>query len=102
MGLSASTMIARNVYKKVFRPECSEREVLYALWALIGINCIIATTLAIEYKSIYELFVLCGDFMFVIVFPQLLLVLYWDKANTYGSVVSFCRSLILRLLCGDT
>ena len=28
---------------------------------------------AIEYKSIYELFVLCGDFMFVIVFPQLLL-----------------------------
>ena len=29
--------------------------------------------LAIEYKSIYELFVLCGDFMFVILFPQFLL-----------------------------
>jgi len=99
--LSASTMIARNVYKKVFRPECSEREVLYSLWVLICINCIIATTLAIEYKSIYELFVLCGDFMFVILFPQFLLVLYWDTANTYGSVFSFFISLTLRLLCGD-
>merc|ERR1719167_1795662 len=99
--LSASTMVARNVYQKVFRPKCSEREVIYALWVMICINCIIATTLAIKYKSIYELFVLCGDFMFVIVFPQLTLVLYWATANTYGSVFSFTVGLILRLLCGD-
>ena len=39
--------------------------------------------------------------MFVIVFPQLLLVLYWDKANTYGSVFSFFIGLLLRLLCGE-
>ena len=45
--------------------------------------------------------VLCGDFMFVIVFPQLTLVLYWELANTYGSVASFIVGLILRLLCGD-
>ena len=94
--LSASTMVARNVYQKVFRPKSSEREVIYALWVMICINCIIATTLAIKYKSIYELFVLCGDFMFVIVFPQLTLVLYWATANTYGSVFSFTVGLILR------
>jgi len=99
--LSASTMIARNFYQKVIRPKSSEKEVIYALWVCICINCIIATSLAIEYKSIYELFVLCGDFMFVIVFPQLTLVLYWELANTYGSVVSFIIGLILRLLCGD-
>ena len=56
--------------------------------------------------------------MFVIVFPQLTLVLYlffflsimsinfyqvlyWELANTYGSVFSFVVGLILRLLCGD-
>ena len=39
--------------------------------------------------------------MFVIVFPQLTLVLYWETANTYGSVTSFVISLLLRLLCGD-
>ena len=40
--------------------------------------------------------------MFVIVFPQLFLVLYWDMANTYGSVISFSTGIILRLLCGDS
>ena len=53
--LSASTMLARNVYKAVFRPTASEKEVLYALWVLIVINCSCATALAILYKSIYDL-----------------------------------------------
>jgi len=99
--LSASTMIARNVYQKVFRPQAKEKEVLWALWVLICINCVIATTLALTYKSIYDLFVLCGDFMYVIVFPQLTFVLYWEKSNTYGSVSAFFISLLLRLLCGE-
>ena len=45
---------------------------------------------------------LCGDFTYVILFPQLLLVIYWDRANTYGSLASFLVSLLLRLLVGDT
>jgi len=98
---SASSLIARNVYQKVFRPGCGEREVVVALWFIIVGNCALATTLAIQYKSIYELFVLCGDFTYVILFPQLFLVLYWSKANTYGSLSSFLLSLVLRLLVGD-
>ena len=86
---------------QVIRPNCSEKEVIIALYVCIIINCVIATILAIVYRSIYDLFVLCGDFMFVIVFPQLTLVLYWELANTYGSVVSFFIGLLLRLLCGD-
>ena len=39
--------------------------------------------------------------MFVIVFGQLTLVLFFEKGNTYGSVSSFFISLLLRLLCGD-
>merc|ERR1719318_2147113 len=99
--LSASSLLARNFYQKVLRPSCSEREVIYALWGFIVFNCVVSTTLAIQYKSIYELFVLCGDFMYVILFPQLLLVLYYFPANTYGSVSSFTLALLLRLLMGD-
>jgi len=99
--LSASTMMARNVYKVVLRPKATEKEVLIALWVFIVINCTAATALAIHYKSIYDLFVLCGDFVFVIVFPQLFLVLYYDKSNTYGSVGSFIIGLALRLACGE-
>jgi len=99
--LSASSLLARNFYQKVLRPGCAEREVVVALWFIIVCNCVISTTLAIQYKSIYELFVLCGDFTYVILFPQLLLVLYWSKSNTYGAISSFLVSLILRLLVGD-
>merc|ERR1711981_1343572 len=99
--LSASTMLARNVFKTVFYPKAKEKHVLIALWVLITFNCAAATILAITYKSIYSLFVLCGDFVFVIVFPQLLLVLYYEKANTYGSVFAFFIGLLLRLLCGE-
>merc|ERR1712109_268886 len=94
-------MIARNVYRTVLRPKAKDKEVLIALWCFIVVNCFCATLLAITYKSIYDLFVLCGDFVFVIVFPQLLLVIYYDKSNTYGSLSSFIVGLILRLLCGD-
>jgi len=100
--LSASTMLARNVYKTVFRPKASEGEVLKVLWVLILINCTIATVMAITYQSVYNLFVLCGDFVFVMVFPQLLLVIYYSKSNTYGSVWGFVISLFLRLMCGDS
>ncbi len=37
--------------------------------------------------------------MYVIVFPQLCLVLYFSKANTYGSISGFFFGLIFRLLC---
>jgi len=99
--LSASTMIARNFYQVVFRPKASDKEIIWVLWGCIIVNCCIATSLAIVYRSIYDLFVLCGDFMFVIVFGQLALVLFFEKGNTYGSVSSFFISLLLRLLCGD-
>ena len=45
--------------------------------------------------------VLCGDLTYVILFPQLILVLYFPPSNTYGSVFSFLISFILRILCGD-
>ena len=37
----------------------------------------------------------------MILFPQLVLVLYWSKSNTYGAISSFLVSLMLRLLVGD-
>ena len=45
--------------------------------------------------------VLCGDLTYVILFPQLLLTLYFPPSNTYGSVLSFLTSFSLRLLVGD-
>merc|ERR1712110_389017 len=43
--LSASTMLARNIYKVVFRPKATEKEVLIALWGFIVFNCTFSTIL---------------------------------------------------------
>ena len=53
--LSASTMIARNFYQVVFRPKASDKEIIWVLWVCIIVNCCIATSLAIVYRSIYDL-----------------------------------------------
>ena len=66
--LSASSMIARNFYQKVIRPQAKEKEVIWALWVCI--------------EGIYELFVLCGVFMFVIVFPQLTLMVQFLRSSS--------------------
>lgn len=99
--LSASSLLARNLYHKVFRPSAYEREVVVALRCFILLTCLAATLLALRCRSIYGLFVLCGDFMYVIVFPQLVLVLFWPPANTYGSVAAFLASLALRVAAGE-
>jgi len=99
--LSSSSLIARNIWSKFIRPGCGEFEVLRVLWAFTFINCGLATLLALQYKSVYELYVLCGDLTYVILFPQLVLVLYFPPSNTYGSFFSFIISFILRILCGD-
>ena len=53
--LSSSALIARNIWASLVRPGCGEKEVLRVLWTFTFINCGLATILALEYKSVYEL-----------------------------------------------
>ncbi|XP_040571021.1 high-affinity choline transporter 1 [Lepeophtheirus salmonis] len=99
--LSAASMLARNVYQKVFRPKASEKEILIILSTIVAFNCVLATLLAIYYPSVYDLFAFCSDLVYVLVFPQLLLVFYMENyVNTYGCVTSFALGLLLRILYG--
>ena len=58
----------------------------------------VACVIAIEVNTIYGLFVLCGDLVYVLLFPQLTCVIYFPYANTYGSAVGFIVGAILRLV----
>eukprot|EP00096_Caligus_rogercresseyi_P011385 TRINITY_DN4462_c0_g1_i2.p1 TRINITY_DN4462_c0_g1~~TRINITY_DN4462_c0_g1_i2.p1 ORF type:complete len:596 (-),score=-4.55 TRINITY_DN4462_c0_g1_i2:182-1969(-) len=99
--LSAASLLSRNVYKTVFRPNASERELLISLSVFVSFNCVLATLLAIYFPSVYDLFAFCSDLVYVLVFPQLLLVIYMEKyVNTYGSMTSLFIGFILRCLYG--
>nr|XP_045610008.1 high-affinity choline transporter 1-like [Procambarus clarkii] len=100
--LSASSMFARNIYKNVFRQKASEREVIWVMRAAILVVAGVASTIAILIHSIYYLFKLCGDLVYVVLFPQLLMVVHFRQyVNTYGSFVAFCLGMLVRLLGGE-
>lgn len=100
--LSAASMFARNIYKMVFRQKASEREVIWVMKGAIIAMAGMACGIGIAIDSIYYLFKLCGDLVYVILFPQLTMVVHFgDHINTYGSFVGFCVGFTVRLLGGE-
>ncbi|XP_041483226.1 high affinity choline transporter 1-like [Lytechinus variegatus] len=99
--LASSSMFVRNIYKNILRTSASELELLWILRLTVLIVATLATVLALTVESIYILFVLCSDFVYVVLFPQFVCVVHIEKSNTYGSFVAFILGLFLRLAGGE-
>ncbi|XP_066946719.1 high-affinity choline transporter 1-like isoform X1 [Macrobrachium rosenbergii] len=100
--LSASSMFANNVYRNVIRQQASDRELIWVMRASIVVVAVVATVTAIFGKSIYALFYLCGDFVYVMLFPQLTMAVHFpDYVNTYGSIVGYVLGFLFRILGGE-
>ncbi|XP_063716086.1 high-affinity choline transporter 1-like [Symsagittifera roscoffensis] len=98
--LSASSMFTRNVYKQVFRPNAAEQELGLILKTSILCVGTLATLIALSVDSVFELWVLCSDIVYVVLFPNFVCCLYIEASNTYGSAAGFVIGLIFRLLGG--
>ncbi|KAH7960947.1 hypothetical protein HPB49_025271 [Dermacentor silvarum] len=115
--LSASTMVTRNVYQALFRPMVSrhlrpigqgtfigaegkrqpfhepttsgatETEVVIALRTMICALSSLSVYMALSVNSVFDLWTLCSDIVYVLLFPQLLCVFYFKETNAYGSVL---------------
>lgn len=94
--LSASSLASWNVYRPLFNPRITGEQFTTMIRRMIWIIGISATLLALQVRSVYELWFLCSDFVYAILFPQLVTALFDKKANIYGSVAGFVVSLILR------
>lgn len=81
--------------------QASERELMWVLRITIIIVGTLSTLIAMFSTTIYGLFVLCSDLMYVVLFPQLTLALWMPQTNAYGSLAGFLASLILRILSGE-
>ncbi|CAG2205468.1 CHT1 [Mytilus edulis] len=99
--LSSSGQFSRNVYKRIIRKTASEREQIWVLRASTIVFGVIATSVSIYVRSIYALWVLCSDIIYVILFPQLTCAIYFSSANTYGSLVAFIVGLFFRVAGGE-
>ena len=62
---------------------------------------ILATIMGITITTIYGLWYLCADLVYVILFPQLVSVVYLDDTNTYGSLAGYLIGMMFRLMGGE-
>lgn len=62
----------------------------------------LSTVMALTIPTIYGLWYLCADLVYVILFPQLLGVVHMKHhCNTYGSLSAYIVGLFLRLIGGE-
>lgn len=99
--LSAASVASWNIYRPVWKPDISGEALSRVLRRVIWIVGIAATLLALQVKSVYALWFLCSDFVYAILFPQLVTALFDPKANRYGSIAGFVVSFILRFGGGE-
>uniref|UniRef100_A0A915D386 High-affinity choline transporter 1 n=1 Tax=Ditylenchus dipsaci TaxID=166011 RepID=A0A915D386_9BILA len=68
--------------------------------AIIAVG-ILASVMALTINSIYGLWYLCADLVYVVLFPQLLCVVYFERSNTYGCLLGYAMGLLMRLSGGE-
>ncbi|XP_038853110.1 high-affinity choline transporter 1-like [Salvelinus namaycush] len=99
--LSASSMFARNIYQLAFRQSASDTEIVWVMRVTIFVFGGLATAMALLTGTVYGLWYLSSDLVYVIIFPQLISVLFVKGTNTYGSVAAYVFGLILRIGGGE-
>ncbi len=100
--LSASSLAVWNVYRPLFKPNISSEILAKVIKKCIWIIGITATILALQITSVYELWFLCSDFVYCLLFPALVCALFDKKANKYGALAGFLVAFILRFGGGDS
>ncbi|MEA3504219.1 MAG: sodium:solute symporter family protein [Bacteroidota bacterium] len=100
--LSASSMASWNIYRPLVKSKISNGNLTKVIKKSIWIIGITATLLALKISSVYALWFLCSDFVYCLLFPQLVTALYDKKANVWGSFAGFVIAFILRMGAGDT
>lgn len=61
----------------------------------------LATVMGITISTVYGLWFLCSDLVYVVLFPQLVTVVYFKNTNTYGSMCAYWSGILLRLSGGE-
>jgi len=84
-----------------FRPQATPIEILWLLRAGFILVAILASSLAILDTSVYDLFVICGDVVYIVLFPQLTIVLFWPWHSGTACLAGSTLGIVLRLLGGE-
>jgi high affinity choline transporter 7 len=98
--LSSASMFSWNVFRPLARVP-DESQVLHRVLR-IGVVVLgsAAVLLALSVKSVYQLWFLSSDLVYVILFPQLVMGLFFRRLTTTGALAGVIVSLTLRSFLG--
>ena len=99
--LSAASMFTWNVYRPLARPTADDRELRTCMRAAVLVVGGLATGLALVVQSVYALWYLCADLVYVVLFPQLVAALFFRRATRIGALAGAAVALVLRLGGGE-
>ncbi|XP_067890515.1 high-affinity choline transporter 1-like [Heterodontus francisci] len=99
--LSSSSMFTRNIYHCIFRHKATDNELVWVMRGAIVLFGIAAAAMTWLSTSVYGLWYLSSDLVFVLLFPQLVSVLYIKGTNVYGCVTGYIFGLFLRVGGGE-
>jgi high affinity choline transporter 7 len=99
--LSAGSMFTWNWYLRLITPNAPLARVQRIVRISIVVLGGLATYMALKVQSVQALWFLTSDLVFVLLFPQLVMVLFDPKVTKTASVSAFVVSLFLRLGGGE-
>lgn len=99
--LSASSMAGWNVFRPLVKPNISSEKLMKVIQKCVWIIGIASTILALNIQSVYELWFLCSDFVYCLLFPALVCAMFDKKANAPGALAGFLMAFVLRFGGGD-
>ncbi|KAM9376071.1 high affinity choline transporter 1-like [Pholidichthys leucotaenia] len=99
--LSSASMFTQNIYKSTLRKQASERELQWVIRISVLLVGLGGTGLAFGDDSVLALWLVSGDLLYCVVLPQLVCVLFFNCANTYGALSGYVVGLLLRVMSGE-